>query len=69
MRAWAELGFRERSGVVLAPLAFLAAGLGLSSSLAYQARWALAIALVMAILWITESIPLWLTALTTRAEA
>jgi solute carrier family 13 (sodium-dependent dicarboxylate transporter), member 2/3/5 len=63
VRAWAELGFRERSGLVLAPLAFLAAGFGFAGSLTYQARWALAISLLMAVLWITEAIPLWLTAL------
>jgi sodium-dependent dicarboxylate transporter 2/3/5 len=63
MRLWAELGFRERCGLVLAPLAFLGAGFGLSGSLGYPARWALAVSLSMAVLWITESIPLWLTAL------
>ena len=63
MRRLAELGFRERSGLVLAPLAFLGAGFGLTGSLDFEPRWALAVALVMAVLWITESIPLWLTAL------
>ena len=58
-----ELGLRERSGFVLAPFAFLGAGLGLSGSLGCSARWALGSALGMAILWITESIPLWATAL------
>jgi len=58
-----ELGVREKSGLVLAPLAFLGAGFGLSHSLEYQARWALGVALAMAVLWITESIPLWVTAL------
>jgi sodium-dependent dicarboxylate transporter 2/3/5 len=63
MRRWDELGFRERSGVVLAPLVFLGAGFGFAGSLSFQARWALAVSVSMAVLWITESVPLWLTAL------
>ncbi len=63
MRRLAELGFRERSGLLLAPLALLAAGWGLSGQLAHRPRWALAVALCMAVLWITETIPLWATAL------
>ncbi|HKY40646.1 MAG TPA: SLC13 family permease [Polyangiaceae bacterium] len=58
-----ELGVREKAGLVLAPLAFVGAGFGLSSGLEYQARWALGVGLAMAVLWITESIPLWVTAL------
>lgn len=63
MVSFRELGLRERSGLLLAPLAFLGAGFGLTGSLAYPARWTLGVALAMAVLWITESIPLWLTAL------
>lgn len=48
---------------MLAPLAFLGAGFGFAGSLSHPARWALAVSLAMAVLWITESIPLWLTAL------
>jgi sodium-dependent dicarboxylate transporter 2/3/5 len=63
MRRLSELGFRERSGFVLAALALFGPGFGLAGSLAYPARWALGVALAMAVLWITESIPLWVTAL------
>ncbi len=63
MTRFRELGLRERSGFVLAPLALFGAGFGLSGSLAYPARWALGVGLCMAILWITESVPLWATAL------
>jgi sodium-dependent dicarboxylate transporter 2/3/5 len=59
----AKLGFRERSGIVLAPLLLLLCGFGLSGSLTYPARWALGVSMAMAVLWITETIPLWLTAL------
>jgi sodium-dependent dicarboxylate transporter 2/3/5 len=63
MVRFSELAGRERTGFVLAPLAFLGAGFGFSHSLGYEARWALGVAAAMAVLWITESIPLWLTAL------
>ncbi len=58
-----EFGLRERSGLLLAPAVFLGAGFGLQASLTYPARWALGSALSMATLWITESVPLWVTAL------
>jgi sodium-dependent dicarboxylate transporter 2/3/5 len=63
MRRFSDLGFRQRSGFVLAAVAFLGAGFGLQNSLSYPARWALGVALAMAVLWITESVPLWATAL------
>jgi solute carrier family 13 (sodium-dependent dicarboxylate transporter), member 2/3/5 len=60
---WSELGLRERSGFALAPVALLGSGLGLSGNLDFRARWTLGVSLAMAVLWITESVPLWLTAL------
>lgn len=63
MLGFGKLGPRGRSGLVLAPLALLGPGLGLGDSLDAPARWTLGVTLCMAVLWISEAVPLWLTAL------
>lgn len=54
---------RQKIGVVLGPLLFLAAGFGLQArGLSSEASWAAATVALMAAWWITEPVPLWATA-------
>ena len=56
--------FRQKLGMVLGPLLFVIAGLALTSfGLQFKAACAGATVALMACWWITESIPLWTTAL------
>lgn len=57
------LALRQRVGVVLGPLAFVACGLVLGAAgLPVAARWAAATVVLMTVWWITEPVPLWATA-------
>lgn len=61
-RAWATP--RGRLGFLLGPTLFLLAGFGLTHlGLAPTAAWAAGVVALMATWWITESLPLWVTAL------
>jgi sodium-dependent dicarboxylate transporter 2/3/5 len=60
----AALEPRRRVGLWLGPLVFAALGLGLpATGMAAPAAWAAATVVLMATWWITESLPLWATAL------
>ncbi len=55
---------RSRAGLVLGPVAFVACGLALGAAhLTVAQAWTAATVLLMAIWWITETAPLWATAL------
>jgi solute carrier family 13 (sodium-dependent dicarboxylate transporter), member 2/3/5 len=57
-----RLDARQRTGLVLGPLLFAAAGVWLSTQgLAAPAAWAGAVVVLMATWWMTEPIPLWAT--------
>lgn len=59
-----KFGLRQRVGLIVGPLLFLAVGFGLEGGgPAAEARWTAAIVALMATWWITEPLPLWLTAL------
>jgi sodium-dependent dicarboxylate transporter 2/3/5 len=53
---------RQRVGLMLGPLLFVAVGLWLGhQGLAFEARWTGAVVVLMATWWITEPLPLWAT--------
>ena len=53
---------RQRIGLALGPLLFVAVGLWLGNQgLPFEARWAGAVVVLMATWWITEPLPLWAT--------
>lgn len=59
-----HFGRRQRLGVVLGALTALATGLGLQAlDVTPSQSWTAAVVLTMAVLWITEPVPLWVTAL------
>ena len=59
----ARLDLRQRTGLVLGPLLFAAAGAWLSGQgLTSEASWTGAVVALMATWWITEPLPLWATA-------
>src|ERR1041385_4046652 len=58
-----SFGARQWAGVFLGPVLFVAAGLGLRpTGLNSAACWAAATVFLMATWWITEPLPLWVTA-------
>jgi sodium-dependent dicarboxylate transporter 2/3/5 len=58
----ARFDTRQRVGLILGPLLFVAVGLWLGSlGLTHEARWAGAVVVLMATWWMTEPIPLWAT--------
>src|ERR1041385_2523507 len=58
-----SFGARQWAGVFLGPVLFVAAGLGLrATGLNSAACWAAATVFLMATWWITEPLPLWVTA-------
>jgi solute carrier family 13 (sodium-dependent dicarboxylate transporter), member 2/3/5 len=54
---------RQKIGLVLGPVVFLATGFILKSHLTPEQSWAGATVLLMAIWWVTEALPLWVTSL------
>ena len=62
LKPWSKLDLRQRIGLVVGPLLSLAAGLSLAQhDLSIAASTAGATVVLMAVWWMTEPIPLWLT--------